>query len=175
MRQSVLRKSSHIRFSLALIMALMFALALSACGGGGGGGGNNNGGGGGGGGGIRVTGKVVSSTNLGVGVAGATVKVNTGQSAKTASDGSFTILNVPSSATTFVVSSPDLSQYTDLGTYNALYYNMDPTASPTCQLPLPSPLRLGANSVGLVGLYPNPSTSSAPPPPPTAYEACGVS
>ncbi|HZT40805.1 MAG TPA: carboxypeptidase-like regulatory domain-containing protein [Chthonomonadaceae bacterium] len=166
MRQSVLPKSSHIRFSLVLILSLMFALALSACGGGGGGGGNNFNQGGGNGG-VVVTGTVTDPN--GNPIKGAVVSiVGTNLSTTTAADGTFTISNVPAGASEFVVTSPNLNQYADLAEYKSFWYPTDPLNSyGQCKMPLPSPLHIGFNSIGLIYLY-NLSAGTPPPPPATS-------
>src|SRR5689334_14401088 len=106
MRKTLLWQFPHIRISLLLVMALLFALAVAGCGGGGGGGGsnnggNNNGGNNNGGNGQNptlafITGRVVDTSSQANGVANATISVvGTNITAHTATDGTFTLPNVP--------------------------------------------------------------------------------
>lgn len=170
MRKTVLWKSPHVRVSLSALLALLAVFAFSGCGGGGGGGGNNNNNGGNNGGGNNpppgqnatlafITGRVVDTSSTPKGVPNATVTVvGTNISAKTASDGSFTLANVPLTATQFTVISPDTFQWYNFASYNAKQYD-----TINCRLPLPN-LQAGQNILsGTVVLY---SAGNNPPPPP---------
>ena len=73
-------------------------------------------------------------------VPNATVSVvGTNISAKTATDGSFTLANVPLTATQFTVLSPDTVQWYNFASFNNKQYD-----TIDCKLPLPN-LQAGAN------------------------------
>jgi len=143
-------------------------LALAGCGGGGGGNPNPNpnpnpGGG-------TTTLAALSGTvrdSLNDPVPNALVSVlGTGLQTRTATDGTFTVFNVPLTATRFVVNSPDLSRYFDIAQYQGgRPYDVDP-ARPggQCTLPLPA---LAAGSVTLPATVFLFSVSAGPPPPPS--------
>ncbi len=169
MRNSDLRKAPRARTSLFLLSALLAGSLLSGCGGGGSsssstGGGSNPGT-------IgnsslaTLTGRVVDTA--GNPVPGATVVVvGTSAAASTASDGSFTITNVPLTATKLSLTSPNTANWYNYGTYNGHYYQFGTTTG-SCDITLPS---LVASSQAVTPLVSNialyPASNGSPPPPP---------
>ena len=169
MRNRVSNRIPHVRISLLSVAIFAMMLALAGCGGGGGGGVVNPPPGGGGGGGATtlaaLSGTVRDSLNNPINNALVSV-VGTGLQTRTATDGTFTLFNVPLNATRFVVNSPDLSLYFDIAQYQGgRPYDVD-AARPggQCTLPLPT---LAAGAIMLpatVILY---AVSAGPPPPPS--------
>ena len=161
----------HVRVSLSTLLALLAVLALAGCGGGGGGSnsGSNNGNGNGNGNTpppgqsatlAFVNGKVVDTSSTPKGVPNATVSVvGTNVSAKTATDGSFTLANVPLNATQFNVTSPDPIQWYNFATYNTKQYD-----TINCPLPLPT-LQAGANNLPATIVLSSAGNNPPPPPP----------
>ena len=162
MRKSVLRQSPFVRVSLGALVAISLAFVVAGCGGGGGGSdpnnnnNNNNG---------QnptlafVNGKVTDSTTAHAGVPNATVSVvGTTITAKTATDGSFTLPNVPLNSTQVTVASPDTFVYVNTALFSGKIYDLV-----LCPIPLPA-LSAGSNTlVSTISLFPG----SQPPPPPT--------
>lgn len=156
MRNSMSRISPNARISLMAIMGLIMALAIAGCGGGGGGApiinpppGNNPPPG-------QnptlafISGLVVDNSFPPKAVSNALVSVlGTGITARTASNGTFTLPNVPLSATQFSVASPDPNLYYNIAKYNSKQYD-----TILCPMPLPT-LTAGANTLpgGAVALY----------------------
>ncbi len=163
MRNSVLSKSPRIQFSLAACLALLVSLAIAGCGGGGGGGNNNNNGGGGGNTALAVVSGTVQDSS-GANVSGATVSiVGTGLAVKTGSNGTFQINNVPLKSVSFQVQSPNLNSWYNSGLYDGTRYNFG-TDSGSCVLPLPTPLKAGANPLPATVVFDvNGGTPPAPP------------
>src|ERR1041385_8012038 len=133
MRNRVLSNSPRVRFSLALLGMLLTALAFAGCGGGGGGSNNNNNNN------NRnglatVVGRVLDNSSSHAPVPGAIVTiVGTNRSAIAKADGTFTITNVPLTATQFAVASPDTSAY-----FNYVQYQSKQYDTILCKLPLPA-------------------------------------
>jgi len=96
---------------------------------------------------------------------GATIAVvGTTITAHTATDGSFTLPNVPLTATQFTVTSPDAFAYFNFAQYTNKQYD-----TIACKLPLPTPLKAGANTLpDNVHLY----IGGANPPPPPPIGGC---
>jgi hypothetical protein len=167
MRNSDLRKAPRARTSLFLLSALLAGSLLSGCGGGGG----SSSGSGGTPGTIgnaslaTLSGRVVDTA--GNPVPGATVLVvGTSAAASTASDGSFTITNVPLTATKLSLSSPNTSSWYNYGTYNGHYYQFG-SATGACDITLPTLVASSQATTQLVtsvALYP--ASNGSPPPPP---------
>jgi len=160
---------NYTRLYLALSLMAALTLSLSGCGGGGGGGGGGTPSG--------CVGKVtppgspllatitgiIYDTGHNV-VNNASISVNvpggTSISATTDCTGKFVVTNVPLSATTFTVASPDPVAYYNYANYNGKLYDLI-----ACTLPLPK-LNAGANSPFTeIDLYVG---GTSPPPPPPA-------
>lgn len=175
MRKTLLWQLPQVRIPLMLLLALLFALTFAGCGGGGGSSSNNNGNGGNNNGGgtppnqnptlAFISGRVVDNSSQQNGVANATVSVvGTNISARTASDGSFTLPNVPLNATQFTVTSPDTFVYYNFAQYTGKQYD-----TVACKLPLPTPLKAGANALnGTIQLF----LGGQNPPPPPLINGC---
>ncbi len=168
MRKSVLWNLSHVRLSLALLLALMGSLAINGCGGGGGSSNNNTGGNTGGTTGTTgdptkatITGTVTDTTTSAGPVVGATVSVSgTSFSTKTGADGKFTIINAPVGTVGVIVTTPDPNAYYGVVLYNSKLYG-DPAKCPIGLTTQAS--SKGTSPVGTVQLYPG---GTNPPPPP---------
>lgn len=152
------------RFSLLAILLLIASLAVVGCGGGGGSSsgsnpttGPNT---------AIVTGRVIDSVSNS-GVSGLTVTFpGTSISGTTATDGSFTIVNVPLSATGVLVtvSNPSsTSTHYDIIYYGGTYYYTG--AGYGCSIRLPTLVNQGTAALGSMSIY---NRSGIPPPPPTA-------
>ncbi len=166
MSNQMLRKPPIQRFSLFLSAAVLTAL-LTGCGGGGGGSSSGT---------ITppaignsqlavVTGRVVDTSGNPVSGAGILVMGTTLQGS-TASDGTFTITNVPLTATQIEVASPNTTQYYNYGTYNGQLYQFGTNTS-ACPIMLPKLVPAATATTVLpsnIALYP--SGNGAPPPPP---------
>ncbi|CCW35428.1 Carboxypeptidase regulatory-like domain [Chthonomonas calidirosea] len=172
MFRSVANYLRWVMLTSVLALLVLVGALISGCGGGGGGGvpaGNGSGGGSSSGssGGpppvgnpnlATITGQVTDIA--GNPVAGAAISiVGTNLTGSSASDGSFTIYNVPLTATQFTVTPP--SGYYS---FDVRYLGNDYNLQKPCPLPLPNPLQKGADPLpGPVQLYP----TSGPPPAPT--------
>lgn len=165
MRNRVFRTSPNGRSPLILFALLALPPLLGGCGGGGGGGGGGNppppnv---------ASVKGRIVDLA--GKAVPGAMVTLLPGgQKATTASDGSFSILNIAlnNPPTQFVVNSPDLSKYFNFVLYGGKLYETDPARiGGQCKLPLPA-LQGGDNALPADPQMYSSQSGPPPPPPPT--------
>lgn len=153
-------------FTLASLFAVILAFAISGCGGGGGGVSPGGGSGSSSGGPppvgnpnlATITGKVTDTAGNPVAGAGISI-LGTNLSGSSASDGSFTIYNVPLTATQFTVTPP-----TGYYSFDVRYLGNDYNLQKPCPLPLPQPLQKGANPLpGPIQLY----STNGPPPAPT--------
>lgn len=162
--------SSH-RTELSIVFGLVMALALSAAGCGGGGGGSNNGGGGGGGNTpppnsslATISGFVRDTSPSHNPVQGAVITITgTSRSATTNAAGSFTVTDVPLTAVSFKVASPNAVAYYNYANYNGKLYDLV-----ACVLKLPA-LVAGANAPFTdVDMY----IGGANPPPPPPVGGC---
>ena len=172
MRNSVLRRSPFARISVFALVALSLSVALVGCGGGSGtspvvppvSGGNGPPAG-------QnptlafVNGRVVDNSSSATGVPNATVTViGTTITAKTATDGSFTLPNVPIASTQFSVTSPDPSTWYNNAVYLGKQYD-----TINCTLPLPANLVTGRNDLPANIVL---SLGGANPPPPPQPGGC---
>ncbi len=173
MRNSVLRNFPGSRFSFAACLALLISLAIAGCGGGGGSSTNTGGGGGGGNTSLAVvSGTVVDSS--GANVTGAVVSITgTSLSAITGSNGNFQINNVPLNAVSFSVSSPNVTEWYNSGTYDNVRYNFGTDAS-ACAMPLPTPLQAASKGPNpLLTVITLDVNSGSPPAPPLGNPPAG--
>lgn len=164
MRKTVLWQHPHVRATLAALLAFAAMAIIAGCGGGGGGS-NNNGGNNTNGGNVQpigVTGRVVDSSNTANGVPGARITLHgagvSDISTTTAADGSFFIANVPSTYTSFSVTSPDPVRWYNFANYGGKNYD-----TVNCRLPLPGIASASNNNIGTIILS---SGGTNPPPPP---------
>ena len=172
MRNSVLRQSPFARITICALVGLSLAFSIAGCGGGGGspslndGNNNNN----------NpppgqsptlafINGRVVDNSSAAAGVANATVKVvGTNIIAQTATNGTFTLPNVPLASTQFTVTSPDPNSYYNYAAYLSKQYD-----TINCTLPLPSSLTTGRNDLpGNIVM----SLGGVNPPPPPNPAGC---
>ena len=165
MRNRVLWNSPRVRFSLFVILTLIVSLVVSGCGGGSGGNvivppppvGNL----------ATVSGIVRDNTTAVVANALVTIINPAGRNlqARTASDGTFSIFNVPLATTHFLVNTPDASKFYDVVQYLSVTpYDTDPNrGGGACKLPLPTLVAGQNNLPGTVIMF---SAASGPPPPP---------
>lgn len=171
MRNSVLRQSPFARISICALVGLSLAFSIAGCGGGGGSpppndGNNNN---------TPppgqsptlafINGRVVDNSSAAAGVANATVKVvGTNIIAQTATNGTFTLPNVPLASTQFTVTSPDPNLYYNYASYLSKNYD-----TINCTLPLPANLTAGRNDLpGNIAM----SLGGVNPPPPPNPAGC---
>ena len=165
MRNSSLLGSPHTQVCMLLCALTALALLSSGCVGGGGGGtttgcvgrttppGNPSL--------ATITGKVVDTSGNAVNGAGVTVVVPSGTNLSTTTDctGKFVVTNVPLTATSLMVSSPNPVAYYNYANYDGNLYDLI-----DCSLPLPK-LEAGANApFTQIDMYLG-GTNPPPPPP----------
>lgn len=159
MRTERFKQSPHSPGLLLVLFTLFVALVWSGCGGGGGGGPTPT---------TTLTGKVVSATDMSP-VPSATITIaGTMLTAQTQTDGTFSVSNVPVTATRFTVTSPDLSKYLSIAEYSAGGTTLQEYSFNTdgiqCSMPLPS---LHAGTTALPSNVELLSATSVPPLPTT--------
>ncbi len=149
MRIKSFLNSPHLQLFALLCALIAPVLVVAGCGGGGGGGGNGHPSGCTG---VTtppgnpalatITGTVIDTANNPVTNAGVTVIVPGGANLTKTTDctGKFVITNVPLTATSFMVSSPNVVAYYNYANYNGHLYDLV-----DCSLPLPK-LVAGANA-----------------------------
>jgi hypothetical protein len=123
-----------------VLLTLLATLVWSGCGGGGSGPTPTT----------TLSGRVVSATDMSPIPLATIAIVGTMLTAQTQTDGTFTVSNVPVTATHFTVTSPDLTKYLSIAEYSAggatlQEYSFDINGVP-CSLPLPT-LRAGTTAL----------------------------